>query len=479
MMRTMQCLALAALATSPAWAEPSKPPAFTPLRYDEDWSHYVPEDGGTWFAPIKHLTLSENIWLSLGGEARVRWEYFNNFSADNDFEDNYLLYRTFVHADLHIGEHVRLFTQGRFSDVESRSLPGGNREASDYDQGDLWNTFLELRFPIGELTLTARGGRMEMLFARQRLIAPLDWSNNRRIFDGGMLELAGPEGRWKLNAFLTRPVLIDGDPFSWNHTDPNRTFAGLYYTQKLGKEGKHALDAYLMYQQRDAELLVREDLYTLGARFSGALVPGLTYEVEGAGQFGTREVSGQFFDDELDIGAWFASAELKYTVEKVWGKPFVLLGLDYATGDRNPDDDTVGTLNPLYPLGHAFFGYIDAIGRKNIKALRLGTGLTLVPDKVTAALDWHVFQRAEEEDGMYNSGGTLVRSPIVVTPGGRTVTKHDKELGQEIDLTLNYAVNRNLAFSAGYCHFFAGDFLAETGSDDDIDFVYTQMKFTF
>jgi hypothetical protein len=479
MVRIRSVLVLVVLAIPYAWAEPAAPPAFTNLRYDEDWSQYEPDDGGTWFAPIKHLTLSENVWLSLGGDARVRWEYWNGVNFDNDFEDNFLLYRTFVHADLHLGEHVRLFTQGRFSDIESRDLPGGNREALDYDQGDLWNTFLEVSVPAGELKLTARGGRMELQYGKQRLISPLDWSNNRRIFDGGLLQLAGPEGRWKLDAFVTKPVTIDGGAFTWNDTDANRTFAGLYYTHQLGTARKHALEGYLLYQQRDAVALVREDLYTLGARASGPIVNGLTYDLEAAGQFGTREVSGTYFDDTLDIGAWFASAELKYTLGKVWGKPYVLLGLDYASGDDDPTDDQVGTFNQLFPLGHAYFGYIDTVARQNVMALHAGAGMALVPDKFTVALDWHLFRRAEETDNLYNAGGAPARSPVYVTPGNRTVTARDNEIGHELDVTLQYTVNRHFAITGGYSHFFTGGFLEESGASDDMDFVYTQVEFTF
>jgi hypothetical protein len=478
----LQCVfAVALLTATPAWTEGTPPtvPAFTNLRYDEDWSNYNPKDGGTWLAPIKHVPLGDKVWASFGGELRLRWEYFDGFNFDEANEDNYLLYRTFLHTDLHLGEHWRIFVQGRFSDAEYRDLPGGNREALDYDEGDLWNTFVEFSYPVRKVKLTGRVGRMELQFGKQRIISPLDWSNNRRIFDGALLQVAGETGNWSVDAFLTRPVIIDGDTFTWNPTDDNRAFAGLYYSQKLGKERKHTLDAYLLYQQRDAVNLVREDLYTLGARALGPIYGNLTYEAEAAWQFGDREVSGRFFDDSLDIAAWMLSAEIKYAFAETWGKPFLALGLDYASGNGDPTGGQVETFNPLYPLGHAYFGYIDTVSRQNIKALKLGSGIALVPNKVTAALDYHFFWRADESDALYNAGGAVVRAPLFVTPGGRTVTAQDQELGQELDITVQYAINRNLLVAAGYSHFFAGDFLRETGVADDTDFVYTQIELTF
>jgi hypothetical protein len=224
---------------------------------------------------------------------------------------------------------------------------------------------------------------------------------------------------------------------------------------------------------------VREDLYTLGARAFGPVYGNLAYEAETAWQFGDREISGRFFDNELNISAWYASLELKYTFAETWGKPFLLLGADYASGDGDPTDDSVETYNQLYPLGHAYFGYIDTVARQNIKALKLGAGIILVPNKLTVAVDYHWFWRADEGDGIYNAGGAPVRSAIFVTPGGRTVTAQENELGQELDLTLSYTLNRHLSFALGYSHFYTGDFLKETGSGDDTDFFYLQSKLTF
>jgi len=469
---------LVVLAGLPALAEEA-PPAFTNLRYDENWSTYDPENGGTWFAPIKHAPLSEKVWASFGGDASLRWEHFEGAGFDDANEDSYLLYRTFLHTDLHLGTHWRLFVQGRFSGVDERDLPGGNREALDYDKGDLWNTFIEAKYPLGNVTATLRAGRIELQYGKQRLVSPLDWSNNRRIFEGAVLQLAGDEGRWKLDAFVTRPVNIDGDRFTWNESDKDRAFAGLYYTQKLGAEGAHAIDAYLFYQQRESPVIAQEDLYTLGVRAFGPVIAGLTYDIEAAWQFGERVMDNRYFDESLDIGAWFASAELKYTFAEIWGKPYLLLGLDYASGDGDPADGQVETFNQLYPLGHAYFGFIDTVARQNVKAVRFSGGISLVPQKLTAAIDYHFFHRAAETDALYNAGGALARGPLYTTPGDRIVTSQYNAIGRELDVTLQYTVNRHVVVTAGYSRFFTGDFLKETGASDDTDFVYTQVETTF
>ena len=53
------------------------------------------------------------------------------------------------------------------------------------------------------------------------------------------------------------------------------------------------------------------------------------------------------------------------------------------------------------------------------------------------------------------------------------------DVGGEIDLTLKYVIDRHCSVLAGYSHFFAGDFIEESGSDDDMDFIHVSLNYTF
>ena len=99
------------------------------------------------------------------------------------------------------------------------------------------------------------------------------------------------------------------------------------------------------------------------------------------------------------------------------------------------------------------------------------TGLTLNPiKKLSAAATWHFFWRASENDALYNAGGGVVRTGDAASGSW---------VGSEIDLTAKYAVDSHTAAFLGYSHFFAGDFIARSGSSEDIDFVYLQLQYTF
>ena len=52
-------------------------------------------------------------------------------------------------------------------------------------------------------------------------------------------------------------------------------------------------------------------------------------------------------------------------------------------------------------------------------------------------------------------------------------------LGAEIDLLVRYQLDVHIALVAGYSHFFAGNFLRESGRGRDIDFGYWIFQYTF
>jgi hypothetical protein len=51
--------------------------------------------------------------------------------------------------------------------------------------------------------------------------------------------------------------------------------------------------------------------------------------------------------------------------------------------------------------------------------------------------------------------------------------------GQEFDVTAVYKWSPHVALQAGYSFFLAGDYLADTGADDNAHFGYLQVQFDF
>lgn len=480
-------LASSVLAAPPApvKTQAQTPPPYTPVRYNEDYSYLKNATAtGDWFDRIKYISLGQPDWyVSLGGQVRERYEYFNNFNfnpaASANDDDGYFLTRLLVHADFHFGPNFRLFAQGKSSMEDGRE--GGPR-AVDADEVDIQQLFVDGKFDLGgKSSALVRFGRQDLIYGAQRLISPLDWTNTRRTFEG--LKTSLTFGKCNTDVFWVRPVNVEKEEL--NDGDGQSSFAGIYNTiglPDLIKDGKSVLDVYGLALNRTNAFFASnaggpgrdEDRYTIGARFNTTPKPW-DLDVEGAYQF------GQFGDQ--DVSAWMIAAEGGYTFDCPC-VPRLYLGFDMASGNDNPDSGTFGTFNQLFPLGHAYFGYIDVIGRQNIIDLHPGVEITPIVNakyakKVSLRTDYHLFWRENENDAVYTvaaGGGASPPSAGVLRQAGGS---DEMFVGSELDFLLTWQLDRHIQFQAGYSHFFAGDFIEDTGASEDIDFAYFIFTFTF
>ena len=410
----------------------------------------------------KNIPLGEGAdapTLSFGGKLRVRTEHWENFSFGPDNDDEFQLYRAFLNAELRLSPALRVFAEGKSAHGDGRDLPGGNRTI-DTDSLDLHQGYLELTLGLGgKESLSLRPGRQELLFGKQRLVSPLDWVNTRRTFDA--VRASFVEDSLRVDAFASRLVAVDR--YGFDDEDSGENFHGVYATGKAGDS--LSFDLYAFYLDKDSAKFAsstnQEERVTLGLRLWGQ--PKDTawdYDVEGAyqvGDFGSQ-----------DIRAWMIAVECGHTFRSAPGGPRVYVGYDYASGDGNGTDGEVETFNQLYPLGHAFFGFIDLVGRQNIQDASLGASLKPMP-KVTLKLDGHWFTLAHDADALYNAGGAVARA------GG----KGEDEVGSELDVTARIDLNPRTSMLLGASRFFAGDFIQATGSAEDVDFLYASLEFGF
>lgn len=434
-------------------------PAYNPvLRQAENWSALRNQEAGNngdLFDPIKYIPLSEDesIWASFGGQVRLRFEDWSGFGFNDRNDDSFLLTRIRLHGDVHFGDQFRVYVEGKSAQSTDRSLPGGRR-GLDMDTMALQQAFGDVILPVGDAKVTLRGGRQMLLFGKQRLVSPLDWSNTMRAWDGISGELVS--GNLKVTGFWTQFVPVDKT--GYNEPNGDEQFWGVYATINKIIENVNA-DLYWMRRDRD---FIMDDRDTVGARLFGKLGDsGFDYDLEGAYQTGDSGTS--------DVSAYMIGAQVGYTLSDLECKPRFFVGFDMGSGDNDPTDSDVQTFDQLYPLGHAYLGFIDVVGRQNIRDLNLGVSLKPI-EKTTLVASIHFYSRDDEMDALYNAGGGVVRA------GGAGTSS---EVGSEIDLLLKHQLDAHTAILLGYSHFFAGDFVEDTGVSDDIDFFYTSVQFTF
>jgi hypothetical protein len=167
-----------------------------------------------------------------------------------------------------------------------------------------------------------------------------------------------------------------------------------------------------------------------------------------------------------------------YTAKELLWKPRFGLEYDYASADRNPNDGNSESFQNLFPSNHDKYGFMDEFGWRNIHDARLQVNVKPIK-KLDLEFDYHAFWLADTHDFWFRSNG--ISTLRTKTPDGRDVRTIGASnfAGQEIDLTATYELNKFFKFQTGYSHFFAGQYLADTGAHSDADFGYFMTTFSF
>ena len=455
----------------PTAAPAPKKPAPKPwkgLFFNNDFSYLCdPEHDHLLGEELKDISLGDEQWFSYGGEIRFRFmNEDNRIRPGFPKQNNYQLWRWRQYLDYHHSDLFRVYFEWMDSASFNEDLPPLN---IDEDRWHIQNAFFDVFLTeLGDSQpLYFRFGRQELLYGAERLVSPLDWGNTRRTFEGFKLFSHGPE--WDVDAFATRPV-TRLDP-QRDRGDASLTFSGVYATYH-GDEN-HLFDFYWLWNREQNEVLARADgsRHTTGMRWYYERpvknvcdeVCGIwAAEVEGAYQFG--------HDNDLTVQAGFFTAGVGHTWKDLPWTPSLWGYFDWASGDRDPLDGENNTFNQLYPLGHKYLGWFDALARQNI--IDYNMRLTVKPAKKLTLNAWmHWFELDSADDALYNAAGV----PFATNPSGR----ESVDVGEELDLTAKYVINPNADVLLGYSWFWNGDFLDGLGLGDTGRTLYVQTTLRY
>lgn len=396
-----------------------------------------------------------------GIEDQTRFEYRdNNFDFNSGVrtinDDSWFLNRFRLSLQLKPVDWLTFFVQGQ----DSREF-GSNRAnipnvlgAEGDNPFDLRQAYVEIgdgkAFP-----LSVKAGRQVLLYGDQRLIGPLEWSNLSRAFDAVKVRWTGKNGLW-VDAFVSSVVVPDRSGF--DQSDWNSVFSGIYaHIPTFGVQDTELYVLNLDDTNRDVHFV------TLGSHIKsqpGAL-GAWDYEGELAVQTGTA--GGK------DLSAFASYIEGGYTFASAW-KPRIGLEYSYGSGDGNATDGKQGAFQNLYPTNHPNYGYMDLFSWSNMHdaVLHLSGKPT---SKITTGLDWHSFWLSTTADTWRRANAkTTVRDANAAA---------SNYAGSELDALVTYTACANFSVTAGYSHFFAGNYLKDTGAGSDADFVYLMTSFKF
>jgi len=454
-------LLFGATATATA-ADP--PPGISTVRYDENYSYLrdPAARSGAWWEPLKYIPLSKSgdVYLTLGGETRLRYELLrnDNFGEGPQDHDGYLWLRAMPMADLHAGEYLRVFGELISAFAVDREP---SKRTIDENQLDLLQAFADVRLPLSgpDAHATVRGGRQMLKYGSERIISNRYGPNVLQTFDG--VKAFAESGLWRVDAFWVRPVESDLEVFD-DQTD-QRALWSFYLTRHFDSAKQNGLDAYYIGYDNDEAVFNqgtgKEERHSLGTRIFGH-ASGWDWNVEGLYQFGSFG-SG-------DVSAWTVGSDTGYTFSNFSWTPRLSLKANIISGDDDPSDADLQTFNPLFPKGK-YFGEIGLIGPYNL--MNLHPTIRVDPSETWSVSAAAVFYwRQNTHDGIYDNGGNLLRSD------GSTSARY---IGTQMELVVNYHPFRTLEFEMAVSRLAAGDYIKATGQSDDAYFVSMEIKFVF
>lgn len=427
--------------------------------------------------------------VKVGGSLRIRGNWYSE--ADLDFDNDsgpdtlFVEQRTRVNVEATFTEATRAFVEldaynvwgdsfrglGEGDFVYSpptrgqSSSSGGFLDGLDTGTGtpvSFYQGYVEFQDILG-WEVFVRIGRQELELGSEFLVGNNDTSSIFRglSFDGISLQTSWKDFTWK--SFYT--ILA-------TNNSPRLESSGdiWFHGNQISYDGFEGMELavfgmrYFQALTDPVEALGYDEsieLMTFGARFAGAR-GHFDWNAEGAYQMGDSGLPEPF--DE--VKAFAGNASLGYTFD-VKTQPRIYINGAYYSGDEED-----AAFNRLFS-DYEYSEFIDSTDLSNVWIVGGGVGAQ-VTEAISLTLAANYFNTVED----YGND--------------------DSDIGIEVGLYGTYAYTDDLAFSAGYAHFFAGDALEDgvfvsrngmkpgqtgpmggLGDADSIDYVFLETSISF
>jgi len=394
-------VALVALAWGGASAAQERDPArpdtrclFHNWRWQEDCRGLSDQEmRGLEALRYRPLDAEGDVWLTVGGEARVRMDMLRDIDFGIGGQPGYLMTagRLLLNGDLRskgdLGKDgPRAFVQ--LGIVEENGRKPGPR-GQDESQVDVTQAFIDAPFTVGGTRETLRFGRQEIDLSGNRLLSTRDGAVLRRAFQGAKLDIEAAGSRTTIVA--VRPVELRADAFD-DRADPKERFTAVSVDLPPAlTPGNSNLNLFVFDRSRSAGLSYLraappERRYTAGLHYAGA-VRGWTTDVQAAWQSG--HVQGR------PIRAYGFAVTADRPLP--WRGLTLNLDLMGASGDR-AGSNAIETFDPVYPTNG---GLTDSPIFYQTNYIYGGGGVSGRWRRIAWSLSSNLMARASVDDALY------------------------------------------------------------------------------
>ncbi|MGE4159787.1 MAG: alginate export family protein, partial [Planctomycetota bacterium] len=199
--------------------------------------------------------------------------------------------------------------------------------------------------------------------------------------------------------------------------------------------------------------------------------------------YGNASYNGQWgtiASDQIRALGWSGYVGARFDRENL--KHDVRFGVRYASGDGDANDRESTRFRPLFMgCSHESNGILDLVGWSNSVSKYVTYSFNPHP-KVRLTSAYFDLERYNDDDSWYNDAGAVIRTGKAfdsANPHPNEGMSGSRDIGDEVDVVVNYKHTDFLDFEAGFAHLFKGRLAEETADLPDAQMTYVQARLRF
>lgn len=303
------------------------------------------------------------------------------------------------------------------------------------DHLELYETYIR-RHNLFNRNFAFTLGRQQIAYGDRRIFGPGLWGNTMGwLWDAS--HLSYKEGKNFIDVWYGQTRTKEPNDFSIKHK---------HQFQGTGLYGHYAfsdmrMEPFAAWRNNLHHQVINEDnFYYAGMRIYDNENPGVIYDATLVKQEGGA--------GSLDVDACACAGKAGYFFENEYKMKWIA-GFIYASGDKNPHDNTMQTFSTPFGMNDGeWYGRMDIMVWSNMQDIQ--ASFSFEPAQgIFIETAYHYFDLAEANDKWYLFG--YQNKP------GNSYT----HIGDEIDLTVKYKLTSSINLLGIYGYLYAGDFITK------------------
>ncbi|WP_242415576.1 alginate export family protein [Sphingomonas panni] len=433
-------------------------------RWAEDWSKYRdPKKRDDVLDRLKYIPIAgDDVYLTLSGEFRYRVNLTTNPNLRDREAQRQDINRIVGGADLHLGDHVRLYGELAHAGMSGRNL--GVKAGQLHNDLVVQQSFVDVTGTLGGVDVGVRYGRQTFADGPNLMVVPRDNNTIFFVYNGVRAWAKGDTVRGDVFDFKTTRLGVGGT--GDDIVDDNRRFSGGtagFVLPKTLLGGSNLYFDPFFWRLRNSNATWGTRTTEEVRKFYGLHLYGDTGPVNL--DWTVNYQGGEF--NNRPISAWLILLQQMYKVGKSKTAPRVGFHFDYASGGGAYGTGTLKT--SLAPFGNNIY-YSYQLYATPTNLIAVAPSVQFQPmAKLRIATEYQLSWRDSLNDAVYRANGQAFAG---------TQLGNSRKIADTIRLQAIYTVSPRVSLTARYEHLIAGPALTDANYKSS-DFLAGWISFRF